>query len=91
MAKPDIESAFRIFPIRRDDWKLLGMFWENQYFVDLFLPSGLRYAPFKFNNISIAVAWILLHKCLISYVDLLQRILSLLQAVKHILNSGHIT
>ena len=45
------------------------MFWENQYFVDLFLPFGLRSAPFKFNNISIAVAWILLHKCLISYAD----------------------
>ena len=69
MAKTDIESAFRIFPIHRDDRELLGMFWENQYFVDLFLHFGLRSAPFKFNNISIAVAWILLHKCLISYVD----------------------
>ena len=69
MAKTDIESAFRIFPIHRDDWELLGMFWENQYFVDLFLPFGLRSAPFKFNNISIAIAWILSHKCLISYVD----------------------
>ena len=69
MAKTDIECAFRIFPIHRDDWELLGMFWENQYFVDLFLPFGLRSAPFKFNNISTAVAWILLHKCLISYVD----------------------
>ena len=67
MAKTDIESAFRIFPIHRDDWELLGMFWENQYFVDLFLPFGLRSAPFKFNNISTAVSWILLHKCLISY------------------------
>ena len=66
--KTDIESAFRIFPIHRDDWELLGMFWENQYFVDLFLPFGLRSAPFKF-NISIAIAWILSHKCLISYVD----------------------
>ena len=68
MAKTDIERAFRIFPIHRDDWELLGTFWENQYFVDLFVPFGLRSAPFKFN---IAVAWIFLHKCLISYVDLI--------------------
>ena len=45
------------------------MFWENQYSVDLFLPFGLRSVPFKFKNISIAVAWIILHKCLSSYVD----------------------
>ena len=69
MAKTDIESAFRIFPIHRDDWELLGMLWEDKYYVDLFLPFGLRSAPFKFNSLSIAIAWILLFKCLISYVD----------------------
>ena len=49
MAKTDIESAFGIFPIHRDDWELLGMFWENQYFVDRFLPFELRSALFKIN------------------------------------------
>ena len=43
MAKTDKESAFRIFPIHRDDWELLGMLWEDKYYVDLFLPFGLRY------------------------------------------------
>ena len=69
MAKTDIERAFRIFPIDRNDWELLGLLWKGKYYVDLFLPFGLRSAPFKFNNLSIAIAWILLFKCLISYVD----------------------
>ena len=41
MAKTDIESAFRIFPIHRDDWELLGMLWEDKYYVDLFLHLDL--------------------------------------------------
>ena len=69
MAKTDIERAFKIFPIHRDDWEFLGMLWEDKYYVDLFLLFGLRSAPFKFNNLSIAIAWILLFKCLISYAD----------------------
>ena len=69
MAKIDIESAFRIFSIHRDDLELLGMLWKDKYYADLFLPFGRRSAPFKCNNLSIAIAWILLFKCLISYVD----------------------
>ena len=69
MAKSDIESAFRIFPINKEDWELLGMLWDEKYYVDMFLPFGLRSVPFKFNNLSLAIAWILLYKCLISYVN----------------------
>ena len=45
------------------------MLWDEKYYVDMLLPFGLRAAPFKFNNPSLAIAWILLYKCLISYVD----------------------
>ena len=69
IAKSDIESAFHIFPINKEDWELLGMLWDEKYYVDMFLPFGLRSAPFKFNNLSLAIAWILLYKCPISYVD----------------------
>ena len=84
MAKSDIESAFRIFPINKEDWELLGMLWDEKYYVDMFLPFGLRSAPFKFNNLSLAIAWILLYKCLISYVDfILDDFLAMEPPAKH--------
>ena len=68
MAKTDIESAFRLFPIHPDDWELLGMFWNGFYYFDKVLPFGLRSAPFIFNQLSDAIEWILLNNCSISFV-----------------------
>ena len=68
MAKTDIESAFRLFPVHPEDWELLGMFWDGQYYFDKVLPFGLRSAPFIFNQLSDALEWILLNKCAISFV-----------------------
>ena len=34
LAKTDIESAFRRFPVHRDDRELLGMYWNNSYYFD---------------------------------------------------------
>ena len=59
MAKTDIESAFRLFPVHPDDWELLGMFWNGFYYFDKVLPFGLRSAPFIFNQLSDAIEWIL--------------------------------
>ena len=68
LAKTDIESAFRQFPVHPEDWELLGMYWNNSYYFDKVLPFGLRSAPYFFNQLSDALEWILLNKCLISYV-----------------------
>ena len=68
MAKTDIESAFRLFPVHPDDWELLGMKWQGLYYFDKVLPFGLRSAPFLFNQLSEGVEWILKEKCAISYV-----------------------
>ena len=68
MAKTDIESAFRLFPVHPGDWELLGMHWQGFYYYDKVLPFGLRSAPFLFNQLSVAVEWILSKKCAISYV-----------------------
>ena len=65
MAKTDIESAFRLFPVHPDDWELLGMFWNGFYYFDKVLPFGLCSAPFIFNQLS---EWILQHNCMISFV-----------------------
>ena len=59
MAKTDLKSAFRLMPIHPDDWNLLGIYWQSQYYVDLYLPFGLRSAPYLFNQISDALEWIL--------------------------------
>ena len=34
MAKTDIQSAFRLFPVHPEDWELLGMKWEGKYYYD---------------------------------------------------------
>ena len=68
LAKSDIESAFRQFPVHPEDWELLGMYWNNSYYFDKVLPFGLRGAPYIFNQLSDALEWILLNKCFISYV-----------------------
>ena len=59
MAKTDLKSAFRLIPIHPADWHLLGIYWQSQYYVDLYLPFGLRSAPFLFNLLSEALEWIL--------------------------------
>ena len=61
MAKTDLKSAFRLIPIHPDDWHLLGIYWKAQYFVDLYLPFGLRSAPYIFNQLSDALEWVLRH------------------------------
>ena len=61
MAKTDLKSAFRLMPIHPEDWNLLGIYWQSQYYIDLYLPFGLRSAPFLFNQISDALEWILKH------------------------------
>lgn len=68
LAKTDIESAFRLFPLKPSDYELFGMFWDGKYYYDKVLPFGLRSAPFLFNMLSDAVEWILLNQCYISFV-----------------------
>ena len=68
LAKTDIESAFRLIPLKPSDYELFGMVWNNHYYYDKVLPFGLRSAPFIFNLLSDAVEWILRNKCSISFV-----------------------
>ena len=68
MGKTDIESAFRLIPVHPDDWELLGMCWNGQYYFDKALPFGLRFAPYIFNQLWDAIEWILLNECSISFV-----------------------
>ena len=73
MAKVDLKSAFRMVPVQRQDWELLGMKWREAYYVDTCLPFGLRSAPYLFNQFAEALQWILQHnyglQWLIHYLD----------------------
>ena len=35
LSKLDVEAAFRIVPVHPDDWHLLGMEWQGQYYFDM--------------------------------------------------------
>lgn len=61
MANTDLKSAFRLIPSHLDDWSLLASHcsWLSQYYVDMYLPFGLRSAPFLFNQLSNGLEWIL--------------------------------
>ena len=59
MAKLDIKHAFRLCPVRPDQWSLLVYCWEDQYFVDTRLPFGSRSSPFIFIAFADLLLWIL--------------------------------
>ena len=49
LAKLDIKPAYRNIPIHPGDRHLLGMRWEDRFFVDACLPFGLHSASKIFN------------------------------------------
>lgn len=46
MIKRDLSEASCHIPIAPSDWWLLGFFWDNAYWIDRFLPSGLCTPPY---------------------------------------------
>ena len=69
MAKFDVESAYRNVAVHPEDRQLLGMKWQDKYFVDMVLPFGLRSAPFIFSSIGDLVEWILRHNYGIDFLQ----------------------
>ena len=59
MAKVDLQSAFRMVPVRKEDWELLGMQWDDHFYFDKCLPFGLRSSPYLFNQFAQALSWIM--------------------------------
>ena len=68
MAKTDLKSAFRLIPIQPNDCSLLGIYWQSQYYVDMYLPFGVRSGPFLFNLLSDGLEWIRKHNYGLQYV-----------------------
>ena len=61
MGKVDVKSAYRIIPVHPLDRHLLGMFWQDGYYIDLALPFGLRSAPAIFNSLADLFHWCLVN------------------------------
>lgn len=57
LAKTDIKSAFRIIPIHPEDYPLLGMKWQGNYYFDRCLPMGCRSSCAIFERFSTALEW----------------------------------
>ena len=73
LAKADLKHAFRICPVNKSDWPLLGIHWQGLFYVDKVLPFGLHSSPFLFNRLAEALAFIAYHNChikdLLHYLD----------------------
>ena len=59
MCKLDIKHAYRLLPVKPDQWHHLCYFWEGNYYVDLVLPFGMRSSGSIFNQFAGLVKWIL--------------------------------
>ena len=73
LSKLDVKSAFRLIPVREQDWPLLGIQWNHQFYFEKVLPFGLRSSPAIFDSFSSAVEWVLRHQFsiphLLHYLD----------------------
>ena len=68
MVKIDLKYAFRLCPVHTQDWDLLGVYWDGQYYVNKHLSFGLRSSPALFNQVADAFEWILVNECHINRV-----------------------
>ena len=73
MAKADIKHAFRLCPVKPNEWHLLGYQWNGDFYYDMVLPFGSRSSPFIFNSFADLLCWILneiaLIRLIIHYLD----------------------
>lgn len=59
LTKFDVQHAFRLVPVKKDDCCLLGFTFEGKTYVELTLPFGLRSSPALWHDFSTALEWIL--------------------------------
>ena len=62
LTKIDIKHAYRLLPVRMEDWPLLMYYWKGQYYVDVKLPFGGRSSASIFTSFADLVCWVLNEK-----------------------------
>ena len=68
LAQTDIKSAFRNIPIRPEDYPLLGMTWQEQFYFDKCMPMGCSSSCRTFEWFSTALEWVAQNKLGIQYI-----------------------
>ena len=58
----DTQDAFRLIPIRPQDYPLLWIMWKSQFYHVRVLPIGCSVSCQIFKSFSYAVQWMLQHK-----------------------------
>ena len=58
LSKTDVLSAFRIVPIKPEEYHLVGFMWEGKYYYDKCLPKGPSSSCRTFEKISSAIEWL---------------------------------
>ena len=61
LCKLDIKHAYRLLPVKPDQWHHLCYHWQGNYYVDLVLPFGLRSSGAIFNQFASLVRWIIIN------------------------------
>jgi len=73
LLKEDLADAFRHVPVAISDRWLLGFQWDEVFYMENFLPFGLRTAPLLFDLFAKALHWMLVHlfkwRILLHYLD----------------------
>ena len=62
LSKTDIKDAFRLLPLRPEDYYLTGMHWNGLYYFDKCLPMGCASSCQIFERFSDSIQWIMEHK-----------------------------
>ena len=62
LTKIDIKHAYRLLPVRKEDWPLLVYCWQGMYYVDTKLPFGGRSSASLFTSFADLVCWVLNQK-----------------------------
>ena len=61
MSKGEVQSAFRILPINKSDWHLLGIKFNHQFYVDICFPFEASISSALFEKVGTILQW-LAHK-----------------------------
>ena len=59
LCKLDIKHAYRLLPVKPDQWHHLCYWYDGYYYVDLVLPFGLRSSGAIFTQFASLVRWII--------------------------------
>ena len=68
LAKTDVKNAFRLVPIRPEDYDLLRIYWQGQYYYDRCITMGCSSSCKTFEMFSTALEWIAQNELHIPYI-----------------------